>query len=160
MAIQKYQDPFFDVMPSSFSTMLDRFFNDTVTTRGQWTSFSPKVDAYETDQSYDIEAALPGLKQDDVKVSFDQGRLTISGERKFDKERTERQYHVVESSYGSFTRTFQLPTVAEPGKIEASFDNGVLHVHVPKGQQQPSQHQIPVRSGSSNGASGNAPKSA
>ncbi|GAB3242396.1 hypothetical protein GCM10027346_38610 [Hymenobacter seoulensis] len=147
MAIQKYQDPFTDVMPSSFSTLLDRFFNDTVATRGQWNTFSPTVDTYETDKGYDIEAALPGLKQEDVQVSFEQGRLTISGERKFKNERNERKYHVVETSYGSFQRSFQLPNAADPGKIDATFDNGVLHVHVPKGGHQPTQHQIPIRSG-------------
>lgn len=146
MAIQKYKDPFLDVMPQSFSTLLDRFFHDTVATRGQVSSFSPKVDTYETEKGYDIEAALPGLKPEQIHVNFEDGRLTISGERKLENERKERNYHVMESSYGSFQRTFQLPTTTDPGKIDASFDNGVLHVHVPKNGQQPSQHQIPIRS--------------
>ncbi|MBC6605894.1 Hsp20/alpha crystallin family protein [Hymenobacter sp. BT188] len=145
--LQQYQDPFTDMMPSRFSSMLDRFFDDTVTARGQLSTFSPKVDTYETENSYDIEAALPGLKQEDVKVNFEQGVLTIAGERKFEKERKERQYHVVESSYGSFQRAFRLPEATEPGQIEASFDNGVLHVHVPKNKTKVAQHQIPVRSG-------------
>ena len=143
--LQKYQDPLFDVMPNSFSNILDQFFNDTVATRGQMNSFSPKVDTYETEKSYDIEAALPGMKQEEIKVSFDGGMLTISGERKFEKETNGRHYHRVESSYGEFHRSFQLPNAADPGKIDASFDNGVLHIHVPKNGHQPSQHQIPIR---------------
>ncbi|MBD2721090.1 Hsp20/alpha crystallin family protein [Hymenobacter sp. BT189] len=135
------------MMPATFSTMLDRFFNDTMMTRSQLTAFSPKVDTYETEKSYDIEAALPGLKQEDIKVNFDQGCLTISGERKFEKETDGRQYHRVESSYGSFTRSFQLPGAADPGKIDASFDNGVLHIHVPKNGHKPTQHQIPIHAG-------------
>lgn len=145
MAIQKYQDPFLKAMPHSFSTMLDHFFNESAGGRGQLSSFSPKVDTYETETSYDIEAALPGISQEDVKVNFDQGRLTISGERKFEQERHDRRYHMMESSYGSFYRSFQLPQAADPSKIDASFDNGVLHVHVPK-DGRVAQHQIPVRS--------------
>jgi HSP20 family protein len=145
--LQKNQDPLFDMMPATFSNMFERFFNDSLMTRNQLTAFSPKVDTYETGKSYDIEAALPGLKLEDVKVNFDQGMLTISGERKFEKETNGRQYHRVESSYGSFMRSFQLPNAADPGKIDASFDNGVLHIHVPKNGHQPSQHQIPIHAG-------------
>ena len=155
--LQKYQDPFFDMMPATFGNMFERMFNDSMTTRNQLTAFSPKVDTYETDKSYDIEAALPGLKQDDIQVKFDQGRLTISGERKFEKETNGRAYHRVESSYGSFMRSFQLPNAADPGKIDASFDNGVLHIHVPKNGHQTSQHQIPIHAGhdGNNGNNGN-----
>ncbi|GAB3847177.1 Hsp20/alpha crystallin family protein [Hymenobacter terrigena] len=147
--IQKYQDSFFDVMPARFSTLLDRFFDDNMPMRGQgqMSRFFPKVDTYETDTSYDIDAALPGMKEEDINVSLDQGRLTISGERKFENERNDRRYHVIESSYGSFMRTFQLPDAAEASKIDASFHNGVLHVHVPKGAPKTTQQRIPVHNG-------------
>ena len=85
ITLQEYQEPLFDVMPNSFSNILDRFFDDTMTTRGQVNSFSTKVDTYETEKSYDIEASLPGMKQEEIKVSFDGGMLTIAGERKFKK---------------------------------------------------------------------------
>jgi len=154
MAIQKYQDPFFDMMPTTFSTMLDRFFNDSLASRGRVSSFSPQVDAYETEQGYQIEAALPGLKRDDIKVDFHQGRLTISGERSFQNEQNQRRYHVVESSYGSFQRSFQLPETVDPSRIEASFEDGVLRVTVPKNEQKTMRHQIQVRGGQSNGSNG------
>ena len=156
MTVQKYQDPLLDIMPTRFSTMLDRFFDNTMaTSREQWTSFTPKVDTYETEKGYDIEAALPGIKPEDIKVSFEKDRLTISGERKFENERNERHYHVVESSYGSFQRSFLLPNAADPDKIDASFDNGVLHVHVPKDGHKNMQHQIPVKAAAT-GANANA----
>ncbi|WP_324674297.1 Hsp20/alpha crystallin family protein [Hymenobacter sp. GOD-10R] len=145
MAIQKYQDSFSDMMPGSFSSMLDRFFSDSLASRGRVASFSPQVDAYETEKGYEIEAALPGLKREDIKVDFHQGRLTIAGERQFRNEQNQRRYHVVESSYGSFSRSFQLPDTVDPSKIEASFEDGVLHVTVPKDEKKTMRHQIQVR---------------
>ena len=154
MAIQKYQDSFSDMMPGSFSTMLDRFFNDSLASRGRVASFSPQVDAYETENGYEIEAALPGMKREDIKVDFHQGRLTIAGERQFRNEQNQRRYHVVESSYGSFRRSFQLPDTVDPSKIEASFEDGVLHVTVPKDEQKTMRHQIQVRGGQNSSQGG------
>ncbi|GAB2774126.1 HSP20 family protein [Hymenobacter luteus] len=147
MAIQKYQDSFSDLASSSFSTMLDRFFNDSLASRGRVNSFSPHVDAYETEKSYEIEAALPGLKREDIRVDFHQGRLTISGERHFRQEQSERRYHMVESSFGSFHRAFQLPDTVEASGIEAHFEDGILHVSVPKDEKKTMRHQIEVRGG-------------
>jgi HSP20 family protein len=145
MAIQKYQDSFGDLMPQSFSSMLDRFFQDSVAGRGRVAAFSPQVDAYETEKGYQIEVALPGLKREDIKVDFHQGRLTISGERHFKNEQNDRRYHVVESSYGSFSRSFQLPDTVEPRQIQAQFEDGVLRVTVPKNEEKTMRHQIQVQ---------------
>lgn len=151
MAIQKYQDSFADMMPQSFSTMLDRFFQDSMAGRGRVNAFSPQADAYETDKGYQIEVALPGMKRDDIKVDFQQGRLTISGERQFKNEQSDRRYHMVESSYGSFQRTFQLPDTVEPRQIQASFEDGVLRVMVPKDEEKTMRHQIQVQGSKASG---------
>jgi HSP20 family protein len=151
MAIQKYQDSFADMMPQSFSTMLDRFFQDSVAGRGRVSAFSPQVDAYETEKGYQIDVALPGMKRDEIKVDFQQGRLTISGERQFKNEQNNRRYHIVESSYGAFQRAFQLPDTIEPRQIQANFEDGVLHVMVPKDEEKTMRHQIQVQSGQSSG---------
>lgn len=145
MAIQKYQDSFSDMMPATFSSMLDRFFTDSLAARGRVSSFSPQVDAFETEQGYQIEVALPGLKRDEVKVDFQQGRLSIAGERSFKNEQNQRRYHLVESSYGTFQRSFQLPDTVDPSRIEATFEDGVLHVTVPKDEQKTMRHQIEVK---------------
>ncbi|HEX8505262.1 MAG TPA: Hsp20/alpha crystallin family protein [Hymenobacter sp.] len=150
MAIQKYQDSFGDMMPQSFSSMLDRFFQDSVAGRGRVSAFSPQVDAYETEKGYQIEVALPGLKREDIKVDFHQGRLTISGERHFKNEQNDRRYHMVESSYGSFHRSFQLPDTVEPRQIQANFEDGVLKVMVPKNEEKTMRHQIQVQGSQSN----------
>lgn len=158
MAIQKYQDSFSDLASSNFSSMLDRFFNDSIAARGRVNSFSPHVDAYETEKSYEIEASLPGMKREDIKVDFHQGRLTITGERRFRNEENKRHYHLVESSYGTFNRSFQLPDTVDAGRIEASFEDGMLHVSVPKDQQKTMRHQIEVR-GNQSSAGNQGPQS-
>jgi HSP20 family protein len=150
MAIQKYSDGFVDHLPATFSTMLDRFFNDSLASRGRVTSFSPQVDAYEDEQGYQLEVALPGMKREEIKVDFHQGKLTISGERTFQNEQNQRRYHLVESSYGSFYRTFQLPDTVDSSRIEANFEDGVLRVSVPKDVQKTMRHQIEIRGGQSN----------
>ncbi len=148
MAIQRYSDGFGDQFPSpgsSFSTMLDRFFKESMTRSGGLSRYSPHVDAYETERSYELEASLPGLKREDIKVEFQQGRLTRSGERRSQSERNERRYHLIESQYGSFNRSFQLPDVADAQHIEVRLENGILHVSVPKNEEKTKRHQIEVR---------------
>ncbi|MGY2130631.1 Hsp20/alpha crystallin family protein [Hymenobacter sp. HD11105] len=154
MAIQQYQDSFSGMGQSPFSAMLDRFFNDSLASRGRVASFSPQVDAYETERGYQIEAALPGIKREDIKVDFHQGRLTISGERQFKNEQNDRRYHLVESSFGSFQRSFQLPDTVDPSQIEASFEDGVLRVMVPKDTNKTMRHQINIRGGQQSMGSG------
>lgn len=149
MSIQKFQDSFSDMASSNFSTMLDRFFNDSLASRGRVNSFSPHVDAYETEKSYEIEAALPGMKREDIKVDFHQGRLTIAGERQFRNEQNQRRYHMVESSFGSFQRSFQLPDTVDASGIQASFEDGMLRVSVPKDEQKTMRHQIQIKGGQS-----------
>ncbi|WP_078063158.1 Hsp20/alpha crystallin family protein [Solirubrum puertoriconensis] len=147
MAIQRYSESFGDMIPQSFSSMLDRFFNDSLNTRGRMNAFMPHVDAYETERSYEIEASLPGMKREDIKVEFQQGRLSISGERRLQNERNDRRYHMMESQYGSFQRSFQLPDVANGQGIEATFEDGVLRITVPKDQQKTMRHQVQIRGG-------------
>lgn len=137
---------------SNFSTMLDRFFNDSLASRGRVNSFSPHVDAYETEKSYEIEAALPGMKREDIKVDFHQGRLTIAGERQFRNEQNQRRYHMVESSFGSFQRSFQLPDTVDASGIQASFEDGMLRVTVPKDEQKTMRHQIQIKGGQNSAA--------
>ncbi|WP_207433470.1 Hsp20/alpha crystallin family protein [Sabulibacter ruber] len=150
MAIQRLGSGFDEFMPQSFSSMLDRFFNESVNTRERLSKFSPLVDTCETEQGYEIEVALPGLKKEDIQIDFQQGRLTISGERRFSNEQKDKRYHLVESQYGSFSRSFQFPDTVKADGIEAVFENGVLHVRVPKDEQKTAKHRIEVREGSAN----------
>jgi HSP20 family protein len=98
-------------------------------TVAQW---SPVVDITEDEKEYLIKAELPEVKKEDVKLTVENGVLTLSGERKFEKEEKNRRYHRIERAYGSFTRCFSLPDDAEDGKVTAEFKDGLLTVRLAK----------------------------
>jgi HSP20 family protein len=101
-------------------------------TVAQWL---PLVDITEDDKQYLIKAELPEVRKDDVKVVVESGVLTISGERKFEKEEKDKKYHRIERSYGSFTRSFSVPDDADDSKVSAEFKDGVLTVHLAKSEK-------------------------
>ncbi len=123
-------------IPRRFDWLLDRFFNDTLGTLAEADpsvqSFVPRVDVVEDAQAYHLHVAVPGLKKEDFKLELHDGRLTVSGERKFESERKEKTWHVVESSYGTFSRIFRLPEDANAAAIEANYADGILTVRIPK----------------------------
>jgi HSP20 family protein len=92
----------------------------------------PRIDVSETDSELKIEAELPGVEEKDIEVVLSDGRLTIKGEKKAEKEEKKKDYHLVERSYGSFARSIGLPFEADSDKVKASFSKGVLTVTVPK----------------------------
>ena len=105
---------------------------DEAMTVAQW---APLVDITEDDKEYLIKAELPEVKKDDFKVSVQDGVLTISGERKYEKEEKGKKYHRTEWAYGSFSRSFTLPDDAAAEKVVGDFKDGVLKVHVPKSEK-------------------------
>lgn len=130
MTIMKYNRPTRDVFSRNFSDIMDEFFNDVVNRRTD--SFVPGIDISETDDQFLISAELPGMKKDDINVSLDNGQLTISGERKLEREEDGQTYHRVETKYGSFSRSFQLPDNVDEESINAKYENGLLHISINK----------------------------
>ena len=135
MAIVKW-DPFRDML--SLRDRMDRLFDDSLSRmRGPedatpHSAWSPAVDVYETSDNLVLKAELPGIKKEDVSVEVKDNTLSMKGERKFEKDIEEENYHRMERAYGSFYRLFSLPTTVDPDKIRASFKNGVLEITVPK----------------------------
>jgi len=99
--------------------------------------WSPSADISETAQEYLIRATLPAVKKEDVKVTVDDGMLTVSGERRQQEEQKDEKFHKVESFYGSFSRSFSLPEGIDPSGIRAESKDGVLTIHVPKTKVEP-----------------------
>jgi len=97
--------------------------------------WAPLVDITEDDKEYLIKADLPEVKKEEVKVTVEDGALSIRGERKFEKEEKGKKYHRIERAYGSFLRSFSLPDDANASKVNAEFKDGVLKVHLPKGEK-------------------------
>jgi HSP20 family protein len=96
------------------------------------TQWSPLVDITEDEKEYLIKAELPDMKKEDVRLRVEHDVLTISGERKFEKEEKGRKYHRIERAYGSFVRSFSLSEDADGNNVTANFKDGVLQVHLPK----------------------------
>ena len=101
-------------------------------TVAQWL---PLVDITEDDKEYLIKVELPEIRKDDVKVTVEGGVLTISGERRFEKEEKDKKYHRIERSYGSFTRSFSVPDDADDANVSADFKDGLLTVHLAKSEK-------------------------
>lgn len=107
--------------------------------------WAPLVDISEDPKEYLIKAELPEVKKEDVKITIEDGMLTITGDRRFEKEENGKKYHRVERSYGSFVRSFSLPDDASPGKVRAEFKDGVLKVHLGKDERvRPEQIEVAV----------------
>lgn len=112
---------------------IDRLFEDTFGGGSARSGFAPPVDVREDGKEIVLEVELPGIKPSDVEVTSENGVLTIRGEKQsMSTENKDGRYHVTERSYGSFTRSFQLPSGVDERHIEAEFSDGLLLVHVPK----------------------------
>jgi HSP20 family protein len=128
-------DPFRDLVSiqDELNRLFGRTFNGSEPMRpaaaGAW---MPAMDVFETEDKIVARLELAGIEPRDVEVSVEDRTLTISGERAFSSETNEENYHRVERRYGAFSRAITLPQVADPEKVEASFDKGVLTVEVPK----------------------------
>jgi HSP20 family protein len=110
------------------------------------TDWAPLVDITEDEREFLVKAELPGLKREEVKVTVEEGVMTISGERKVEKEEKTKKYHRVERAYGKFERSFTLPDKADGTKIAAEFKDGVLMVHLPK-TEKPATKAVEVKIG-------------
>lgn len=95
-------------------------------------AWRPAVDIRETGDSYVVSAELPGLSKEDVQITIENNVLKLTGERRFEKEVKEEEFHRVERAYGTFSRAFALPTRVDPERVEASFKDGILTITVPK----------------------------
>jgi len=113
---------------------IDRLFEDTFGGgEARRTGWIPAVDVREDNKEIVLEIELPGIKPSDVEVTAENGVLTIRGEKQgTSTEGEEGRYHVVERTYGSFTRSFQLPSAVDERSIDAEFEDGLLSVHIPK----------------------------
>lgn len=125
---------------------IDRLFDDTFGGSGgrPAASWSPAVDVRESQNELSLAFEIPGMSPEQVEVTTDNGVLTVRGEKREErKEGDEGQFHLVERSYGTFSRSFQLPKNLDESKIDASFENGVLTVRIPKAAlPQPKRIQV------------------
>jgi HSP20 family protein len=125
-----------------FEPFFGRFnFLDEQMNSGTW---APAVDVAEETDKILVRVEVPGMKQEDLKVNYEDGLLSVSGERQFERNES-RNYHRIERTYGSFVRTFSLPRSVDAGKIAANYRDGILEIEIPKLEEaKPKQIAINV----------------
>lgn len=134
MAIIRW-DPYRDLV--TLREKMNRLFEDTVSGQSEsrelsGSSWTPAVDIYETEHEIVLSAEVPGIDEKDIEIKLEDNTLTLRGERKFEKETQEENFHRIERAYGSFFRSFSLPHYIEQAKIKAEHEHGVLKVVLPK----------------------------
>jgi HSP20 family protein len=135
-----------DLTPKSFSDFIDSFFNEASAIQSnQAKYFSPKADILEADKEFQIQLALPGLKKEDIKVDFQDKRLTVSGERKAEFKDQGKKVHVLGTAYGQFHKSFVLPDEIAHENIQAEFKDGILFITIPKVEKVEKKSVIEVK---------------
>jgi len=141
-----------------FSTLQDRmnrmnrFFRESYSPEGPeetltTTSFAPPVDIYEDEHNITLKLEVPGIDEKDIDVRIENNTLTVHGERKFEKEEKEENFRRVERQYGSFTRSFTLPSSVDSGQVSANYEKGVLNIKLAKkAEAKPKQIKVNVSS--------------
>src|SRR6201993_1706768 len=150
MSITRW-DPFRDVL--TLQNRMNSLFQDF--NRGQGdndfvatAAFVPPVDIYEDEHKIVLKLEVPGMKQEDLDIQVENNTLTVRGERKFEKEEKEENFHRIERRYGSFFRSFSLPNTVDTNNVKASYDAGVLRIELEKrAEAKPKQIKVQVSSG-------------
>src|SRR5437868_14916173 len=148
MTVLTRWDPF-----REFSTLQDRMnrlFQQSYGDREEaltTSTFAPPVDVYEDEHNVTLKIEVPGIDEKDIDVQIENNLLTVHGERKFEKEEKEENFRRVERQYGSFTRSFTLPSTVNPEQVQAHYDKGVLKIKLAKkAEAKPKQIKVNVGS--------------
>ena len=134
---------------------LNSIFNDFARPEGEQESlamgnFIPPVDVYEDAQQLVLKLEVPGIRQENLDVQVENQTLTVKGERKFEKDEKEENFHRIERRYGTFTRTFTLPQTVDAGAVKAGYEHGVLTISMPKKEAaKPKQVKVEIANGPS-----------
>jgi len=143
MAMLTRWDPLREL--SRMQDEVGRLFDDRLFRQGESLGWTPAVDIFEDEEGLSLRFDLAGVEPKDVEIRFENGVLTIKGERKLEKEEKKENYHRVELAYGAFNRSFSLPGTVDAEKIRAESKNGVLSVHLPKkAEAKPKSIQVKI----------------
>ena len=145
--LDRWPSDFFGVQ-RDINRLFDNFFRSSVGSEETMATsvHAPSVDIAEQENEFVVKVELPGVEKEDVKISLESNILTIKGEKKQEKEEKNKNFHRLERSYGSFQRSFTLPSSVKSEKIDAVFTNGILNITLPKIEEaKPKQIEVKVR---------------
>ena len=137
---------------ATIQNRINRFVRESYSPEGPdealtTTSFAPPVDIYEDEHTIAVKMEVPGIDEKDIDVRIENNTLTVHGERKIEKEEKEENFRRVERQYGSFTRSFRLPSSVDTGQVNANYDKGVLKINLAKkAEAKPKQIKVNVGS--------------
>src|ERR1700730_9824861 len=145
-------DPFAEL--ASLNDQMNRVFQNARSSRERSpeeylvsSGFAPPVDVYEDEHNITLKIEVPGIDEKDIDVRIENSVLTVHGERNFEKEEKEENFHRVERQYGSFTRSFTLPSTVDPDQVRANYDKGILRISLAKkAEAKPKQIKVNVGS--------------
>jgi HSP20 family protein len=162
MTVLTRWEPFRDL--GTLQDRMNRLFRESYRSEGgeeslTTSSFAPPVDVYEDEHNITLKIEVPGIDEKDIDVRIENNILTVHGERKFEKEEKEENYRRVERQYGSFTRSFTLPTTLDSEQISADYEKGVLKIKLAK-KAEAKPKQIKVNVGSEKPLEGKTPTKA
>ena len=147
MAITRW-DPFqeLNLITNRMNRLFQETYNPSSTEENLTTAtFVPPVDIYEDEHNITLKVEVPGIDQKDIDIRLENNALTVRGERKFEKEEKEENFHRVERRYGSFYRAFTLPNTVDPDSVTADYDSGVLNIKLAKKTEaKPKQIKIGI----------------
>jgi HSP20 family protein len=157
MSISRW-DPFQEVqsLRDEMNRTLNRWFSREGGDEPASRRWMPALDVTESKDAYEIDVEVPGLRPEDINVTVEDGMLTVSGERRSEEEKGDRNYHRVERRYGAFRRSISLPRDVDASRVQANYDNGVLRLEVPKSAGSQAK-RIEVKQSSSGGNGGGSP---
>lgn len=139
-------DPFRDLL--TMRGAMDRLLDSSLGEQGEWSKpeWALPLDVTENENEYVVKASIPGMKPEDLDITYNNNMLTIRGETKSEEEKEDTRYHLRERRFGSFSRSITLPTSVNAGKIKASYDAGVLTLQLPKAEES-KPRRIQIQSG-------------
>ena len=149
MTVLTRWDPFreFTTLQDRMNRLFHESFSEGRDESLTTSSFAPAVDVYEDEHNVTLKIEVPGIEEKDIDVRIENNTLTVHGERKFEKEEKEENYRRVERQYGSFTRTFSLPSTVNHDNVQADYDKGVLKIKLAKkAEAKPKQIKVNVGS--------------
>jgi HSP20 family protein len=133
---------FEDIFRNPFSLLSSRRWPASGLAAGE---ISPSIDVFEEGDDVVVKAELPGMKKEDLSVNFSDGTVTISGEKRQEEKIDQKNYHMIERSFGSFTRSLRMPAEVQTDKAKATFKEGVLEIRVPKTEEaKKKERKIPI----------------
>ena len=142
MRLVRY-NPAAPVYSNSFNSLLDSMFKEPVAKVVR--KFTPAADIIEEADHYELMLSVPGMKKSDFQVEITDGKLHVSGERKAEEKKEGRSYQLIETSFGAFSRSFQLPETVKVDEIQAVYEDGILKLTLPKVQKKNTPSTIEVK---------------